>query len=216
MQEERWTEHSREHLNRLPPEEDANITEAADDLDINTSVPEKEETIKAIKFLKNGKAPGHDNLNAELFKADPELAATFLQPLFAAISEGEEVPADWRKDVIIRIPKKGAPRDCNNWHGITLLSVPKKIFANIIIKRISDAVDDGMRKEQAGFRKERGCTDQIFTLRKIIEQFTEWQRQLYINFVDLEKSFDSIHRDSLWRILRAYGIPLRTPGLSFP
>ena len=44
---------------------------------------------------------------------------------------------------------------------------------------------------------------------KIIEQFTEWQRQLYINFVDFEKAFDSIHRDSLRRILRAYGIPLR-------
>ena len=29
-----------------------------------------------------------------------------------------------------------------------------------------------------------------------------------INSVDFEKAFDSIHRDSLWRILRAYGIPL--------
>ncbi|PIK55536.1 hypothetical protein BSL78_07570 [Apostichopus japonicus] len=31
--------------------------------------------------------------------------------------------------------------------------------------------------------------------------------KLYINFVDFEKAFDSIHRDSLWRILRKYGIP---------
>ena len=44
-------------------------------------------------------------------------------------------------------------------------------------------------------------------MRNIIEQCTEWQRQLYINFVDFEKAFDSIHRESLWRILRAYGIP---------
>ena len=52
---------------------------------MNTVAPEKEEIIKAIKSLKNGKAPGHDNLNTEHFKADPELAATILQPLFAAI-----------------------------------------------------------------------------------------------------------------------------------
>ena len=65
-----------------------------------------------------------------------------------------------------------------------------------------------MRKEQAGFRKEWRCRDQIFTLQNIIEQCTEWQRQLYINFVDFDKAFDSIYRDSLWRILRAYGIPL--------
>ena len=32
--------------------------------------------------------------------------------------------------------------------------------------------------------------------------------QLYINFVDFEKAFDRIHRDSLWHIVRAYGIPL--------
>ena len=68
-------------------------------------------------------------------------------------------------------------------------------------------MDQRLRQEQAGFRKGRGCTDQIFTLRNIIEQCTEWQRQLYFNYVDFEKAFDSIHRECLWRILRAYGIP---------
>ena len=62
-----------------------------------------------------------------------------------------------------------------------------------------------------GFRKGRECTDQIFTLRKIPEQCTEWNRQLYVNFIDYEKAFDSIHRDSLWQILRALGIPQPEP-----
>ena len=30
---------------------------------------------------------------------------------------------------------------------------------------------------------------------------------LYANFIDFEKAFDSIHRDSLWKILRHYGMP---------
>ena len=55
-----------------------------------------------------------------------------------------------------RIPKKGALSDCNNWHGITLLSVPSTILAKIVIKRISDAVDTGTRTEETGFWKERG------------------------------------------------------------
>ena len=87
------------------------------------------------------------------------------------------MPADLTKGVIIRIPKTGTHSDCNNWPGITLLSVPSKILAKIIMKRISGSVDAGIRKKQAGIRKERGCTDQIFTLRNIIEQCTEWQRQ---------------------------------------
>ena len=87
--------------------------------------------------------------------------------------------------------------------------LPSKIHAKIIFKRISDALDAGLRNEEAGFWRERGYTNQIFTLRIIIEQCTEWQRQLYISFVDFEKAFDRNHGDSLWHILRAYGISLR-------
>ncbi|XP_073670675.1 uncharacterized protein [Paramisgurnus dabryanus] len=203
----RWAEHFSEVLNRPPPTSKADIKEAEHDLDINTAPPEKEEIVATIMSLKNRKAPGHDKLNAELFKADPELAAKMLLPLFTAIWKERQIPTDWSEGIIVKIPKKRTLSNCNNWRGITLLSIPSKILAKIIIQRLSDAVDQHLRKEQAGFRKGRGCTDQIFVLRNIIEQCTEWQRQLYINFVDFEKAFDSIHRDSLWRILRAYGIP---------
>jgi len=42
---------------------------------------------------------------------------------------------DWCKGTIVEIPKKGNPTNYNNWRGITLLSVPSKIFRNIISKR---------------------------------------------------------------------------------
>ena len=206
-QEARWKEHFNDILNRPSPDETADIPEADRDLDIDITPPSKIEIVKAIKTLKNGKSPGQDNLNAELFKTDPELSASILKPLFTAIWEGERIPEDWNKGMIVRIPKKGGLSDCNNWRGITLLSVPSKILAKIIIMRMSDAVDKSLRKEQAGFRKGRRCADQIFALRNIIEQCAEWQRQLHVNFVDFEKAFDSIHRDSMWRILRHYGIP---------
>lgn len=69
------------------------------------------------------------------------------------------------------------------------------------------AIDDQLRKKQTEFRKGRGCIDQIFTLHNITEQCAEWQRRICLNFVDFKKAFDSIHRESLWQILRAYGIP---------
>lgn len=109
--------------------------------------------------------------------------------------------------MIIKIPKKGSLSDSNNWRGITLLSVLRKIFCKVIIQRITQAVADILRNEQSGFRKGRGCTDHKFTLRNILEQCTEWNRELHVNFIDYEKAFDSIHRGSLWQILRAYGIP---------
>ena len=39
----------------------------------------------------------------------------------------------------------------------------------------------------------------------IIEQSFEWSASLYICFTDYEKAFDSVHRETLWRI---YG-PIR-------
>ena len=70
--------------------------------------------------------------------------------------------------------------------------------------RLSDAINTILRKEQAGFRPGVGCIGHIFTLRNIIEQYIEWNTKVHINFIDLEKAFDSIHRDTLWRILLAY------------
>ena len=55
--------------------------------------------------------------------------------------------------------------------------------------------------------RKRPTTEQLFTLRSIIEQFVEWNAPLYINFADFEKAFDSVHRESLWNIMKLYGIP---------
>jgi hypothetical protein len=86
-------------------------------------------------------------LNAELFKEDPALAAEILQPLFTSIWEGKIIPDDWAKGIIIKLVKKGTLSDCNNWRGITLLSISSKIMAKIIIQRITDAIDKQLRDE---------------------------------------------------------------------
>ena len=68
-------------------------------------------------------------------------------------------------------------------------------------------VDPLLRDQQAGFRAGRSCADQIATLRIILEQSLEWNSPLYINFMDSIKAFDSVHRQSLWKLMRHYGIP---------
>ena len=94
------------------------------------------------------------------------------------VSEDKRIPDDWNEATIIRIPKKGALNNCNIWHGITLLSIPSKVLAKIVINRLSNVVDSRLREEQAEFRKGKSCIDQIFALRNIIEQCTEWQGKL--------------------------------------
>ncbi|VDP58668.1 unnamed protein product [Schistosoma curassoni] len=72
---------------------------------------------------------------------------------------------------------------------------------------MKDCVDAQLRDQQAGFRKDRSCTDQIATLRITVGQSVEWNSSLYINFIDYEKAFDSVDRTTLWKPLRYYGVP---------
>ena len=57
------------------------------------------------------------------------------------------------------------------------------------------------------FGPKRSTTEQIFILRNILEQATEWREGLYAYFLDFEKALDSVHRESLWNIMRSFGIP---------
>ena len=41
----------------------------------------------------------------------------------------------------------------------------------------------------------------------MIEQVNEWQGTLYLNFIDFEKAFDYIHRESMWANMKKYRIP---------
>ena len=88
-----------------------------------------------------------------------------------------------------------------------MLSIVNKILGRIVIDRIHNGVDKRLRKEQAGYRRGRGTKEQVFILRNIIEQVNEWQAALCANMIDFEKAFDSIHCESLWVIMRKYGIP---------
>ena len=76
----------------------------------------------------------------------------------------------------------------------------------ILVKRIFKEVNNCLREEQAGFRPGEFTTEWLFILWNITEQAIEWKSNLYICFIDLGKAFDSVHRSTLWRIMKHYGI----------
>ena len=103
---------------------------------------------------------------------------------------------------MIKILKKGDMWQCDNWRGVTLLSVISKVFGRVVINRMKQGVGKALRKEQAGFRPRRGTTEQIFGLRDIIEQAHEWRSLIYLHFVAFEEAFDSVSREGLWKIMK--------------
>ena len=132
-----------------------------------------------------------------------------LHDLFRLMWTSEICPDEWKCGTIIKLPRKENLADCNNWRGITLLSVPGKVLGAIILERICESLEQHIREGQAGFRKGKSCADQIFILSNIFEQSVEWRREIVINFIDFKKAFDSLHRPTIWNNLQSYGLPMK-------
>ena len=209
-----WALHFEKVLNRPhslnPP--DIPVTPCLN-LQISTEEPSDVEISLAACKLKNGRAAGRDRISAEMIKTSLTVCMTVWLTLFASIWKSEKVPDDWTKSTLIKLFKKGDATKCDNWRGISLISTPGKLFAQIILRRIQTALDSHLRDEQHGFRPSRSCTDLIYVLRIMIEEFNEWRQKMYLIFVDFEKAFDSIDRNSLWKILQYYGIPEKIVSL---
>ena len=166
----RWVEHFNSVLNQQPPVQRADIPPAAALLPIDCSRPGKEEIAKAIMLFKNNKSPGPDNIPAEILKADINTITEMLYELIGLIWEEEMVPMDWKVGHLVKLPKIGDLSICENYRGIMLLSVPGKELNTVMLQRMKNAVDTKLRDNQAGFRQNRSCADQIATLRIILEQ----------------------------------------------
>ncbi len=83
---------------------------------------------------------------------------------------------------------KGNREECHNYRGIRLLSVPGKICGRILHERMVKMTEKNVGDEQGGFRKGRGCVDQIFAVEIMVEKYLEKERKLFAAFMDLEKA----------------------------
>uniref|UniRef100_H3B0L2 Reverse transcriptase domain-containing protein n=1 Tax=Latimeria chalumnae TaxID=7897 RepID=H3B0L2_LATCH len=167
-----------------------------------------EEVVKiSIESLKKKKAPGSDNITAELLQAGEEHTVKAMHKLFNKIYKQEQVPSEWGKAIIVPICKKGDKSECKNYKGISLLSALRKAFTKTLQRRMKRFVDVALAEDQAGFRPEQSTIDQLFVIRQISEKYIEHNRTCYNNFIDFKQVFDSIWQKGIWQVLRMYGIP---------
>ena len=108
---------------------------------------------------------------------------------------------------------KGERSDCNNYRGISLLSIVGKVFAQVILVRLEKLAEHVYPESQCGFRAERSTIDMIFSLRQLQEKCRELQMPLYVAFIDLTKAFDLVSREGLFKILPKIGCPPKLQSL---
>ena len=72
--------------------------------------------------------------------------------------------------------------------------------------RLQHYVNQEFPDVQAGFRKGRGTRDQIANIYWIIKKAREYQKNIYLCFIDYAKAFDCVDHNKLWKALKEMGI----------
>ncbi|VDP05106.1 unnamed protein product, partial [Schistosoma curassoni] len=99
------------------------------DLPIDLILPTIEQITISIRRINSGKAARPDNIPVKALRSRIEVTTNMLHVLLRKICEEEQVPpTDWKEQYIFKIPNKGDMSEYQNYTGITLLSVPRKIF----------------------------------------------------------------------------------------
>ena len=78
----------------------------------------------------------------------------------------------------------------DSYRGISLLSIPGKVYVLVILAKISSHIDAQLLDNQSAFRKGRGLTDALFTIRQVISKSVAFDQPLFMAFVDLRKAYD--------------------------
>ena len=107
--------------------------------------------------------------------------------------------------IVTLYKNKGDRSYCNNYRGISLLSIVRKVFARILLTRLHTLAARIYPESQCGFRAERSTIDMIFTLRQIQEKCREQGKPLYLTFIDLTKVFNLVSRKGLFQLLEKIG-----------
>ncbi|KAI8494372.1 hypothetical protein Bbelb_275980 [Branchiostoma belcheri] len=110
---------------------------------------------------------------------------------------------------IVPIPKKGNLTLPDNYRGISLSQVAAKVYNRLLLNRLRPVIDKLLRPNQNGFRPSRSTSAQILAFRRIVEEVRNHQKEAVLIFIDFKKAFDSINRDTMFKILQAYGVPLQ-------
>lgn len=111
--------------------------------------------------------------------------------------------------MITPIYKKGDKKECKNFRGISVLNTAYKILSFILCERLKPYLINIIGDYQCGFRPGKSTTDQIFTLRQILEKTREFQIDTHHLFIDFKQAYDSIIRDELYTAMNQLGIPKR-------
>ena len=164
----------------------------------------------ALRTSRNDTSPGIDDIPNRVLKI-PELEGEVTDMLnrhSKALNNENTIPDDWRKSVMVSISKKGNSTALDNQRGIANTCSSAKLFNKVLLSRLKPIIDSQLSQCQSGFRAGRSTTEQLMALRCVIDTCRVTYMTASLVFVDFQKAFDTLHRNSIQVILSQYNVSI--------
>jgi hypothetical protein len=159
---------------------------------------------KVIGKLPRNKAPGPDQITAQMLKEVPPSGQKILLHLYNAILRLASWPTEFKQARIIMILKPGKqPTDVTSYRPISLLSVLSKLLEELLLHRLlSDPrSQDWIPSHQFAFRKAHSTIQQCHRLTTITNKTLEDRQYCSAVFLDISQAFDKVwHKGLLLKI----------------
>ena len=107
--------------------------------------------------------------------------------------------------MVLCVYQKAYKLDCCNFHDITLINAAYKVLSQVLCRRLSPQVKGFVEPYQAGFMGSRATTDQVFSLRQILQKCREYNVPTHHVFIDFKAAYDTVDREQLWQGMHEYG-----------
>ena len=127
----------------------------------------------AASRVKEGKSPGPDGVPPEVVKMMAKLHPDEMLTAFNAALEEGIFPDEWKRAVLVLLPKPGKPPDDPaGLRPLCLLNTDGKLFEAMLLARLLEHLDSvgGISKEQYGFRKGRSTIAAIRRVTRAAER----------------------------------------------
>ena len=209
QQLEAWACFLEKKFSARPDEPVVNLQSQPDEVEVlDISM---QEVKLCVSQLKSGKAPGPDRVPIEQYKNN-NTAITELHHVLLQMWREEQIPEDFVLGEMLNLYKRKDKNNRANYRSLGLMNHGYKVFSKVLLMRIIPFIDPKLSDMQSGFRKSRGCQDNILiltmTVNHLLQNCEEHLDSLgIITYIDFVAAFDSILHSYLFNALKAYGVP---------
>ena len=134
-------------------------------------------------------------------------AVKVLHSICQQIRKAQQWSQDWKRSVLIPIPKKGNAKECSNYHTVALILHTSKVMLKILQSRLQQYLNHELPDVKLDLEKTEEPEIKLPTFILSWRKQGNYKKKIYFFFIVYAKAFDCVDHSRLWRILNEKGIP---------